>query len=91
MVSVATPYDVYLEREARRANLNAFADDVYLTTRQKEALILLSQGETMKSAACKMGIKLTTVKNYLLDARGKCGAAHNMHLMAKVLRAKVIK
>jgi PAS domain S-box-containing protein len=67
--------------------MNLLADDVTLSGRETEILLLALDGRTDKEIAAELHLTITTVRTYWDRLRAKLGAVNRAQAIAKALRA----
>ena len=68
----------------------AETDEIRLTGREREVLILLAQGLQLDEIAARLGIGSETVRTHVRKASGRLGAANRTHAVAIAIRRKLI-
>ena len=61
-----------------------------LTTRERQALHLLSDGRSNRQIAARMGISYTTVRSHLRNAASKLAAHSKLELLVKAQRLQLV-
>lgn len=56
-----------------------------LTRREKECLLLIAEGKSIKGVASELSISPRTVESYLINAKDKLGYTHKEDLAAKAM------
>ena len=65
-------------------------DEIRLTGREREVLILLAQGLQLDEIAARLGIGSETVRTHVRKAGERLGAANRTHAVAIAIRRKLI-
>ena len=65
-------------------------DDVHLTAREREVLILLAQGLQLEEIARQLEIGAETARTHVRNATERLGAANRTHAVAIAIRKKLI-
>ena len=65
-------------------------DDVHLTAREREVLILLAQGLQLEEIARELGIGVETARSHVRNATERLGASNRTHAVAIAIRKKLI-
>ena len=68
----------------------ADVDDVHLTGREREVLMLLAQGLQLDEIAHRLGIGPETVRTHVRKASDRLGAANRTHAVAIAIRRRLI-
>jgi DNA-binding CsgD family transcriptional regulator len=68
----------------------AGVDDVHLTGREREVLLLLAEGLQLEEIAKRLEIGLETVRTHVRHAGERLGAANRTHAVAIAIRKKLI-
>jgi DNA-binding CsgD family transcriptional regulator len=65
-------------------------DEIRLTGREREVLVLLAQGLQLDEIAARLGIGSETVRTHVRKAGERLGAANRTHAVAIAIRRKLI-
>jgi LuxR family quorum sensing-dependent transcriptional regulator len=65
-------------------------EDIRLTGREREVLVLLAQGLQLDEIASRLGIGTETVRTHVRKASERLGAANRTHAVAIAIRHKLI-
>jgi len=65
-------------------------DEIRLTGREREVLILLAQGLQLDEIAARLGSGSETVRTHVRKAGERLGAANRTHAVAIAIRRKLI-
>jgi DNA-binding CsgD family transcriptional regulator len=65
-------------------------EEVRLTGREREVLLLLAQGLQLDEIAVRLGIGTETVRTHVRKASERLGAANRTHAVAIAIRRKLI-
>jgi DNA-binding CsgD family transcriptional regulator len=68
----------------------AETDEIRLTGREREVLVLLAQGLQLDEIAARLGIGSETVRTHVRKAGERLGAANRTHAVAIAIRQKLI-
>lgn len=76
---------LFLDRiKVRRYRFSHMQEDMYITGREMQALLLVAQGKSTKEVASAMGISPRTVECYIDGAKIKLGSYSKSHLLSLI-------
>ncbi len=65
-------------------------EEIHLTGRERDVLVLLAQGLQLDEIASRLGIGSETVRTHVRKASERLGAANRTHAVAIAIRRKLI-